>query len=59
MLGITPKKLLSHHEHNYLEQIPRIIEMARNGSSIAVVSDAGTPGITSNQHYYLYSNLEK
>ena len=44
ILGITPKKLLSHHEHNYLEQIPRIIEMARNGSSIAVVSDAGTPG---------------
>ena len=44
ILGITPKKLFSHHEHNYLEQIPRIIELARNGSSIAVVSDAGTPG---------------
>jgi 16S rRNA (cytidine1402-2'-O)-methyltransferase len=44
IIGITQKKLLSHHEHNYMEQIPRIIELARNGSSIAIVSDAGTPG---------------
>ena len=44
ILGISYKKLLPHHEHNYIEQIPRIIALARNGSSIAVVSDAGTPG---------------
>lgn len=45
LLGISYKKLIPHHEHNYVEQIPRIIALARNGSSIAVVSDAGTPGV--------------
>lgn len=45
ILGIIPKKLISHHEHNYLEQIPRIMEWARSGKSIAIVSDAGTPGM--------------
>lgn len=46
LLKIKPKKLFSHHEHNYLEQIPKIIELAKSGHSIAVVSDAGTPGIS-------------
>jgi len=46
LLKIKPKQMLSHHEHNYLEQIPKIIDLAKNGNSIAIVSDAGTPGIS-------------
>lgn len=46
LLKIKPRKLISHHEHNYLEQIPKIIDLAKQGQSIAVVSDAGTPGIS-------------
>lgn len=46
LLGVGSKKIISHHEHNYLEQIPYIIQLAREGKSVAVVSDAGTPGIS-------------
>lgn len=31
------------HEHNEREQIPRLIELLRQGKSIALISDAGTP----------------
>lgn len=50
------RKLLSHfairtpmtayHEHNEARQVPRIIELLKEGKSIALVSDAGTPGIS-------------
>lgn len=36
---------MSHHEHNFKQCIPKIVELARQGKSIAVVSDAGTPAI--------------
>jgi 16S rRNA (cytidine1402-2'-O)-methyltransferase len=39
-------KLLSYHEHNEAERAVRLGEMLENGKSIAVVSDAGTPGIS-------------
>lgn len=45
-LGIQHKTMVSHHEHNLQSSIPRILELARSGKSIAVVSDAGTPGIS-------------
>lgn len=38
------KKFISHHEHNYRSKIPEILTHLKNGLSIAVVSDAGTPG---------------
>ena len=37
------KKLLSHHEHSNNNE--KIIELLRNGQSVALVSDAGTPGV--------------
>ena len=46
LLKIENKKVISHHEHNYKEQIPHIIHALQTGKSIAVVSDAGTPGIS-------------
>ena len=45
-LNLSNKTLLSHHEFNYKVQIPKIISMAKLDNSIAVVSDAGTPGIS-------------
>ena len=45
-ISIPHKQMISHHEHNLDTSIPRIIALAQNGSSIAVVSDAGTPGIS-------------
>lgn len=39
-------KLISHHEHNWKNSIPGIIEMLSQGQSIALVSDAGYPAIS-------------
>jgi len=39
------KKLVSYHEHNEAERATGLIALLRDGKSIAIVSDAGTPGI--------------
>ena len=39
-------KMLSYHEHNEQARAVELGEMLRGGASIAVVSDAGTPGIS-------------
>lgn len=38
--------LMSHHEHNQQESIPKIISILEEGKSIAIVSDAGYPLIS-------------
>jgi 16S rRNA (cytidine1402-2'-O)-methyltransferase len=38
-------KLVSYHEHNERERAEELAEMLKQGKSIAVVSDAGTPAI--------------
>ena len=38
--------MMSYFEHNRLAQIPKIIRKLVSGDSVAVVSDAGTPGIS-------------
>ena len=43
-LGLK-KKLLSLHDHNEEERIPQIVSLLKSGESIALISDAGTPGI--------------
>ena len=39
-------KTVSYHEHNEREQAAKLIELLKTGSDVAVVSDAGTPGIS-------------
>lgn len=39
-------KLISHHEHNIHQSIPKIIDMLNSGNDIALVSDAGYPAIS-------------
>ena len=45
-LGIPKKQLIAHHDHNLESSVPKLVSMLQDGASIAVVSDAGTPGIS-------------
>ena len=40
------KPLISYHRHNEEIKVDGIIEKLKNGENIAIVSDAGTPGIS-------------
>ena len=44
-LGIK-KPLLSYYSYNEARRIPELISKLKSGSSVAVVTDAGTPGIS-------------
>lgn len=39
-------KLISHHEHNLVTSIPKIIQFLHDGHDLALVSDAGYPAIS-------------
>jgi len=40
------KPLLSYHHHSKISRVEKIIEHLENGKNLALVSDAGTPGIS-------------
>lgn len=40
------KPVLSYHQHSKLKKIEYIIQLLREGRNLALVSDAGTPGIS-------------
>jgi 16S rRNA (cytidine1402-2'-O)-methyltransferase len=40
------KPLVSYHGHNFQHRGPQLIEKIREGTKIALVTDAGTPGIS-------------
>lgn len=40
------KKLISHHEHNINNSIPKILNLLNDNHNIALVSDAGYPAIS-------------
>lgn len=40
------QKLISYHEHNETQRAEEFAELLEDGKSLAVVSDAGTPGIS-------------
>jgi 16S rRNA (cytidine1402-2'-O)-methyltransferase len=44
--GVKQKRLLSLNEHNEAERIPGLLARVRIGEQVAVVSDAGTPGVS-------------
>jgi 16S rRNA (cytidine1402-2'-O)-methyltransferase len=39
-------RMVSYHEHNKITQTPKLIAKLKDGASIALVSDAGMPGIS-------------
>ena len=45
-LGITGKPLVSLHEHNEVRRLPELLDAARAGETIAVVTDAGMPAVS-------------
>ena len=38
-------RLESHHQHNEASRTPRVLERLRAGEHVALVSDAGLPGV--------------
>jgi 16S rRNA (cytidine1402-2'-O)-methyltransferase len=44
--GIEAKKLLSYHSHSTNDREDYIVELLLSGNTIALASDAGTPGIS-------------
>ncbi|MDB6116051.1 MAG: rsmI [Lacunisphaera sp.] len=40
------RELVPYHEHNETEAAERLVELIAQGKSVAVVSDAGTPGLS-------------
>jgi 16S rRNA (cytidine1402-2'-O)-methyltransferase len=46
LLGIKPARLISYHQHSGLARVEQIVELLRLGKNLALVTDAGTPGIS-------------
>ncbi|MFM9001195.1 MAG: 16S rRNA (cytidine(1402)-2'-O)-methyltransferase [Opitutia bacterium] len=46
LLGIEGPRLIAYHEHNEKEAAQQIAEKVRQGLTVALVSDAGTPGVS-------------
>ena len=38
--------MISHHEHNIMTAVPKLISLLKEGKNIALVSDAGYPAIS-------------
>jgi 16S rRNA (cytidine1402-2'-O)-methyltransferase len=45
-LGGTTGRLVSYHEHNERRRARELVERIRGGKVVALVSDAGTPGVS-------------
>ncbi len=46
MLNIHYEKLISYHEYNERDRAVELIRAIENGKSVAIISDAGSPGIS-------------
>jgi 16S rRNA (cytidine1402-2'-O)-methyltransferase len=53
------KKLTSYHEYNEREQAVQIVKLIEEGSSVAVISDAGSPGISDPGYRVVKAAIEK
>lgn len=56
--GIAPR-LVSYHEYNKLRRTPELLEMLKQGKAVALVSDAGTPGISDPGFYLVRAAVER
>jgi 16S rRNA (cytidine1402-2'-O)-methyltransferase len=56
--GISGKPLISLHEHNEARRAPDLIAAAKAGETIAVISDAGMPGISDPGYRLVQACLE-
>jgi 16S rRNA (cytidine1402-2'-O)-methyltransferase len=53
------KPLISYHEHNEARRTAELIEQIANGKHVAVISDAGLPGISDPGHRLLRACRER
>jgi 16S rRNA (cytidine1402-2'-O)-methyltransferase len=53
------KPLTSYHEHNEKEKAEELVELLESGKNIALVSDAGTPGVSDPGYRLVKLALEK
>lgn len=44
--GVSPRSLLSFHEHNEETRVERVLALLRDGRKVALVTDAGMPGLS-------------
>lgn len=49
---------MSYHDHNKVKQAPRLLAMLQERQSVALVTDAGTPGISDPAYYLLQVVLQ-
>jgi 16S rRNA (cytidine1402-2'-O)-methyltransferase len=52
-------RFISFHEFNKLQRTPELLEMLRQGKTIALTSDAGTPGISDPGFYLIRAAIDK
>lgn len=53
------KEIISYHQHSDFKKIDQIIEMLRDNKKLALVTDAGTPGINDPGNYLIMKALEE
>ncbi len=51
------RPLVSYHDHNKMRQAPSILAMLQDEKSVALVTDAGTPGVSDPAYYLLQTVL--
>lgn len=56
--GITAR-LVSYHEYNKRRRTPELLEVLHQGKSVALVSEAGTPGVSDPGFYLIRAAVEK
>jgi len=52
------KEIISYHQHSGFKKIDHIIELLKEGKKLALVTDAGTPGINDPGNYLIMKALE-
>jgi len=52
------KEIISYHQHSGVHKIDKVIELLRKGHNLALVSDAGTPGVNDPGGFLIQNVLE-
>ncbi len=51
-------RIVSYHEYNKIKETPHLIKLLKEQKSIAIISDAGTPGISDPGFYLIQEALK-
>ncbi|HEX2241134.1 MAG TPA: 16S rRNA (cytidine(1402)-2'-O)-methyltransferase, partial [Actinomycetota bacterium] len=57
--GVTAKRLLVYNDRNERRQAPRLVELIAKGRAVALVSDAGMPGLSDPGYHLVRACIEK